>query len=274
MTLALDVPFQPPAKSDSLKFSWRRCRKFGISPYDVVYAITSYPPDCCRTNVSRLEAWRPWTIEINVTMNRMRANIATVIPVRKRFAAGYEIAVMRTGRPAPRLARRRKIRSTSLTLNTAIRMLEPTRMIPVITKATDTLSVLWFNRATGARIQARLKTDASVSAIRAHPREAAAIPRPIATRGGPGIFPIPVSVAKPQAVSARPAKAVRSPANRMARDRSPVAGSGRSRMARTMFRRLTRHEARRIVTHVRAVPAMKAVTTEAGSKWNVTTTSP
>src|SRR5213080_3000388 len=67
MTLALDVPFQPPAKSDSLKLSWRRCRKFGISPYDVVYAITSYPPDCCCTNESRLAAWRPWSIEIMVS---------------------------------------------------------------------------------------------------------------------------------------------------------------------------------------------------------------
>src|SRR5207247_1287413 len=59
-----------------------------VPPDEVVYAITSYPPDCCRTNVSRLEAWRPWTIEMRVTMKRMRANIATVIPVRKRFSVG------------------------------------------------------------------------------------------------------------------------------------------------------------------------------------------
>src|SRR5437870_13608421 len=90
MTLALDVPFQPPAKSDSLKFSWRRCRKFGISPYDVVYAITSYPPDCCCTNESRLAAWRPWSIEIKVTMNRMRANIATVMPRSEERRVGKE----------------------------------------------------------------------------------------------------------------------------------------------------------------------------------------
>ena len=197
-----------------------------------------------------------------------------VIPVRKRFSVGYEMAVVRTGRPAPRLARRRKARSASLTLNTAITMPEPTRMIPVITKATDTLSVLWFNRPTGARIQARLKTDARVSAIRAHPREAATIPRPIATTGGPGIFPIPVSVTKPHEASARPATVARRPAIKMSRDRSCVAGSGRSRMARTMFRRLTRHDATRIVTHVSAVPATNAVMTDVASKWNVTTTSP
>src|SRR2546422_10426822 len=99
MTLALDVPFQPPAKSDSLKFSWRRCRKFGISPYDVVYAITSYPPDCCCTNESRLAACRPWIIEIKVTMNRMSADIATGTPVPKRLRAGYETAGCSTGQP-------------------------------------------------------------------------------------------------------------------------------------------------------------------------------
>ena len=61
---------------------------------------------------------------------------------------------------------------------------------------------------------------------------------------------------------------------RTSRDRSGVPGSGRSRIARTMFRRLTRQDARRIVTQVSAVPATKAVMTDVGSKWNVTTTSP
>src|SRR5207249_2667668 len=83
----------------------------------------------------------------------------------------------------------------------------------------------------GVRIQARLKRDARVSAMRAHPREAAATPRPIASTGGPGIFPIPVSVRKPQAVSARPARLVRIPAMRTSRDCSGVPGSGRSRIA-------------------------------------------
>src|SRR2546425_780566 len=263
MTLALDVPFQPPAKSDSLKFSWRRCRKFGISPYDVVYAITSYPPDCCCTNESRLAAWSPWSIEINVTMNRMSANIATVMPVRKRLSMGYETAVFSTGRPAPRFARRRRARRASLTLNTAIRMPEPTRITPTMTNAIDTLSVAWFSKVKGSRIHARLKAAARVIPARAHPRDAAAMPSPSARTGGPGIFPMPVSAAKPHTVSAIPPRATRIPATRTSRDRSCVPGSGRSRIARTMFRRLTRQEAGRIVIQGSAVPAMNAVRKDA-----------
>src|SRR5207245_413927 len=90
-------------------------RACGRAVHDGRYAITSYPPDCCCTNESRLAAWRPWSIEINVTMNRMSANIATVMPVRKRLSIGYETAVFSTGRPAPRFARRRRARNASLT---------------------------------------------------------------------------------------------------------------------------------------------------------------
>ncbi len=147
-------------------------------------------------------------------------------------------------------------------------------MSPVITKAIETLSVASFSSPTGIKIHARLKSDARVSAGRAHPREDAAIPRPIARTGGPGILPMPVFAAKPHAVRIAPPSATSAPTSTTSRDRSRVPGSGRSRIARTMFSRLTRHDARRIVAHVRVAPATNAVMTDAGSKWNVTTTSP
>src|SRR5207245_2267135 len=164
--------------------------------------------------------------------------------------------------------------SASLMLNTAIRIPDPTRMTPVMTNATETLSVCWLSKPTGIRIQVRLKAAARVSAARAQPREAAAIPIPMASTGGPGIFPIPVFAANPHAVRTAPARAMRAPTIRVSRERSRVLGSGRSRIARTMFKRLTRHDATRIVIQVNAVPATNAVTTDVGSKWNVTTTSP
>src|SRR5213076_3466168 len=132
----------------------------------------------------------------------------------------------------------------------------------VMTKAIDTLSVCWFRRPTGTRIQTRLKADAIVRADRACPREATAIPRPRERSGGPGIFPRPVFAVKPQAVRASPAAAARRPAARTSLERSGVPGSGRSRIARTMFRWLTRQEARRIVAHVSAVPATNAIRTD------------
>src|SRR5207244_6242261 len=148
-----------------------------------------------------------------------------------------------------------------------MRIADPTRMMPVITKAIDTLSVCWFRRPTGTRIQTRLKADAIVRAARACPREATTMPRPRERSGGPGIFPRPVFAKKPQAVRASPATAARRPAARASLERSRVPGSGRSRIARTMFRRLTRQEATRLVDHLSEVPAANAPRTAEVGEW-------
>src|SRR4030066_16710 len=50
-------------------------------------------------NWSMLALWRAWTIEITVTVNRIRANIARVIAVRNGRSTGYDIAIRAAGRP-------------------------------------------------------------------------------------------------------------------------------------------------------------------------------
>src|SRR5947209_19333753 len=112
-------------------------------------------------------------------------------------------------------------------------MPEPTRITPTMTKATDTLSVAWLSKVKGSRIHARLKAAARVIAARAHPREAAATPSPRAKTGGPGIFPMPVSTAKPHAVSAIPPRVTRDPPRGTSLDGSRVAGTGRYHDVRT-----------------------------------------
>src|SRR5207247_2607558 len=57
----------------------------------------SYPPDCCAMNCCTLAPWRAWTIEITVTVNRMRANIARVIPARKGRSSGCDKAMRPAG---------------------------------------------------------------------------------------------------------------------------------------------------------------------------------
>src|SRR3989442_1245718 len=50
-------------------------------------------------NCWMLAPWRAWTIEITVTVNRISANIARVIPVRNGRSVGYDIAIRAAGRP-------------------------------------------------------------------------------------------------------------------------------------------------------------------------------
>jgi len=168
--------------------------------------------------------------------------MATVIPCGNALSIGYEIAVLSTGRPAAAV-RPPEHRAQGLAhVEHGIRMPEPTRNPTPQDEAIDTLSVAWLSNVKGRRIQARLTPAAT-----GHPRSGPAAgcrgdAEPSDKTGGPGIFPIPVSVAKPHTVRANPRGTEES---RRETSPRPLRGPGRpgaARAPRTMLSRLTRHE--------------------------------
>src|SRR2546426_5728530 len=83
-----------------------------------------------------LAPWRAWTIEITVTVNRISANIARVIPVRNGRSVGYDIAIRAAGRPFRREPATRIAFSVGAALKTATRMPPRTRRSPIATNRT------------------------------------------------------------------------------------------------------------------------------------------
>ena len=136
-----------------------------------------------------LAPWIACTIVITVTVNRIRANIARVIPVRNGRSVGYDIAIRAAGRPFRLETATRSPFSAGPALNTATRIPPRTRRRPIATNRTDSSSCRTFTKCQGPSCHVRFTSPAAVTGQRAGTHRDAATARPRARSGTPATFP-------------------------------------------------------------------------------------